>query len=83
MTAALLNSSAQIDQIFISHYHDPKSGFTNLEDDSWWLADDQSSVSSTNRNVYLTPGSFPDSRLIQNEVCMMVFLVSSLLMCVH
>lgn len=38
--------TAQIDHLFISHYHDPKDGFTYLEDGNDWLSDGHMSGSS-------------------------------------
>ena len=32
--------------MFISHYHDLEDGFSNLEEGSEWIEDDQASVSS-------------------------------------
>lgn len=40
----------------------------NLEDDTGWLAENQSSESSVYSNAYPSLANNPNSRLVQNEV---------------
>lgn len=59
----------QNDHIFISHYHDPADGFTNLEDDTGWISDDQVSTSSVVRKSFVkTPKERIQDRGIVDEV---------------
>ncbi|KAL1956049.1 hypothetical protein VTO42DRAFT_7864 [Malbranchea cinnamomea] len=66
MLSSVLNKHL-IDHIFISHYHDPRDGFVNLEGDSGWLVDERNAMRSGDRNAYSSPGNFSRFHLIQNE----------------
>ncbi|MCJ1394802.1 hypothetical protein MMC18_007682 [Xylographa bjoerkii] len=48
------------DYVFLSHYHDPEDGFTNIEEGSEWIEDDRASLSSVvHRSVARGVGKDP------------------------
>ena len=62
-------SDIQNDHIFISYYHDKRNGYTNLEDDSGWLSDDQGSMSSViRRSAFRLRNTSIRANLVSEEV---------------
>ncbi|KAL8835621.1 MAG: hypothetical protein Q9170_003238 [Blastenia crenularia] len=57
------------DHIFMSHYHDPEDGFTNLEASSEWIEDDRSSSSSiVRRSVVQKPEDSMERRFSKADI---------------
>lgn len=55
--------------MFISHYHDIRDGYPNLEEDADWLSDDRVSLSSVVRKPALQQSKgFQRSAVINREV---------------